>query len=363
MKSPFHFLGIGGIGMSALASILIEKGEEVSGSDLRGASDLEKRGVKIHDSLPLEGTIVYSSAIQRDHPLFLEAEKSSLPLLHRSELIDVLLKDKKGLLVTGTHGKTSTSALLAWTLVFSGKDPTYAVGGILKNLEKNGGYSENELFVLEADESDGSFLNYSGEGGIVTNIEKEHLDYWKTEERLIEGFNAFISKIKNPELFFWCSDDPLLSKLSPKGYSYGREGELKLLSVNQEGNITSFSASFEGVRYEEVEVPLMGDMLALNALAVFGLALKLGIKESVIRKAFKTYKGVKRRQEKIGEFEGTSIYDDYAHHPTEIKVLLESLKKGIGNRRLIALFQPHRYTRTRDHFDAFKEAFQLADLT
>ncbi len=361
MKSA-HFLGIGGIGMSALAHILLEKGVTVSGSDLKNISHLEKLGVARTDTLPQEGPIVYSTAIKEDHPQFVEAKKAGLPLLHRSELLAKLLEEKKGLLVAGTHGKTSTSALLSWILYHAGLNPSYAVGGILKNLDKNGGYGEGNYFALEADESDGSFLRYDGEGAIITNIEKEHLDYWKTEKDLVEGFKKMAARIQNKKLLFWCADDPLLSQLNLPGTSYGRKGELKLLSCEQKGAQTTFSARFEGKTYT-VTLPLMGEMLALNALAVLGMALKLGISEDKIQAAFASYQGVKRRQEKIGEINRIAIYDDYAHHPTEIFHTLKSLKKGFGTRRLIALFQPHRYSRTRDLLSEFKTAFEKTDAT
>jgi len=169
--------------------------------------------------------------------------------------------------------------------------------------------------------------------------------------------------VKNPNLLFWCKDDPILKVLSPPGISYGKEGALKLLSYEHGEASTFFSAAFEGKIYRDIEIPLMGEEGCLNALAVFGMALKIGICEEEIRKGFKTFQGVKRRQEKIGEVNRITVYDDYAHHPTEIRALLKGLKKRIGNRRLIALFQPHRYTRTRDHFLEFTKAFHMADLT
>ena len=359
MSKSFHFLGVGGIGMSALAHILVEKGVEVTGSDLNPPSHLK---VPLLSTLPKEGTVVYSSAIPDSHPDFVQAKQENR-LLHRSELLRDLLTKKKGLLVAGTHGKTSTSALLAWTLISAKIKPSYAIGGILQNLQKNGGYGTGEYFVVEADESDGSFLNYSGEGAIITNIEKEHLEHWKTEDKLIAGFQTFISKIKHPNLLFWCHEDPLLNRLQPPGISYGKGGALKLLSCEQRGKLLAFTAQFEGKVYSDIEIPLMGEKLALNALAVFGMALKLGLSEKGIRQAFKTFKGVKRRQEVIGEAQRVMIYDDYAHHPTEIQVLLESFKKAIGAKRLIALFQPHRYTRTRALFSEFTKVFGEADLT
>jgi len=363
MREAFHFLGVGGIGMSALAHLLVEKGEVVSGTDKNEAVRLKQCGVKFTKDLPSRGTIVYSSAISEDNPLFIEAKKSALPMIHRSLLVKTLLKGKEGILVAGTHGKTSTSALLSWTLISADYNPSFAVGGILQNLSKNGGYGAGKHLVLEADESDGSFLNYSGEGAIITNIEKEHLENWKTEEKLIEGFKSFIKGIKNPNLTFYCNDDPILKKLAIEGISYGKSGDLKLLSYDQKGLKSYFSCGYKGKVYQDIELPLLGEVLALNALAVFGMALELGVQEEEIRKAFKTFKGVKRRQEKVGECERITIYDDYAHHPTEIKALLKSFKKGFKKRRLVALFQPHRYSRTRDLFSEFKGAFEDADLT
>lgn len=360
MKTSYHFLGIGGIGMSALAQILIEKGEQVSGMDLRPFPLLQKQGVVSKKTLPKIGKVIYSTAIKNDHPDLIAARKHHLTLLHRSDLLQELIQEKKALLVTGTHGKTSTSALLTWILQSAGLNPTFAVGGILQNLKKNGGFGEGDYFVAEADESDGSFLNYQGEGAIITNIEKEHLDYWGTEANIVTGFVKFIAQIQDHNLLFWCADDPLLKKIHPPGISYGRQGTLCLKESKQVGMNGIFTATFKGKTYRDIQLPLMGEENTLNALAVLGMALQLGIPEKEIREAFLTYKGVKRRLEKIGEVKRISLYDDYAHHPTEIYSMLKALKKGVGDRRLIALFQPHRYTRTQ--VTDFSKAFIPADL-
>ena len=363
MKDSFHFLGAGGMGMSALARILLDIGGSLSGTDLMPTNGLEALGMKRLDSFPEEGQIVYSSAIAPDHPCLVRAKKEGRPLLHRSELIRLLLKGNRGLLVAGTHGKTMTGALLIWTLVSAGLDPTFAVGGILKNLQKNGGKGRGPLFVLEADESDGSFLNYSGEGAIVTSIEKDHLAFWKSEENLAKGFESFVSNIKNQDLLFWCSDDPCLAKMGLPGISYGKGGQLKLLESEQVGEETFFSAQFEGRCYRNIQIPVMGDKLPLNALAVFGMALKLGVSEEGIREAFLTFQGVKRRHDKVGEVQRITIYDDYAHHPTAVGALLRSLKKRGVKGRLVALFQPHRFSRTQELLFDFKGAFDAADLS
>lgn len=357
-----HFLGLGGIGMSALAHILLEEGETVSGCDLRPLPLLEKKGARITSSLPPCDRVIFSSAIKEDHPQYLMAQEKKIPLLHRSLLLKELIEAKRGLLVAGTHGKTSTSGLLTWVLTVASRFPSFAVGGILKNLGVNGGAGKGEFFVSEADESDGSFLNYPGVGAIVTNIEVDHLDYWKDRETLLEGFKTFLSRVKQKELLFFCADDPFLSSLSPKGVSYGRKGELKLLAFEQTFKQSVMSVAFEGKIYKDIFMPSMGEPLALNALAVFGLALRLGVDEKTIRAAFQSYQGVKRRLEHLGEKEKVTYIDDYAHHPTEIRVTLESLRKSIGARRLVVLFEPHRYSRTRDHFSEFTKAFQCADL-
>lgn len=363
MKESFHFLGVGGIGMSALARILIDQGKKVSGSDLSDIASLEKIGIKKQDALPKNATVIYSSAIQESHPHLTEAKQANLPLLHRAQLLSLLLENKKGLLVAGTHGKTSTSALLAWTLMVGGKDPSFAVGGILQNLQKNGGEGKGTFFVAEADESDGSFLHYAGEGAIVTNIENEHMAYWKTEENLLNGYAAFIKNIKNPKHLFWCADDPTLRSLNPPGISYGKTGELKLLSCAPKENGTTFSFSFQGKTYSDFFLLLFGEKQTLNALAVFGMAFSLGIDGDTIRKAFASFQGIKRRQEKIGTEAGITLYDDYAHHPTEIEAALSGLKPQVKKGRLIALFQPHRYSRTQEQFHSFQTAFEKADLT
>lgn len=361
MKQRYHFLGIGGIGMSALAHILHEKGENISGFDPKGVPHLCKKGVILTQELPKEhATIVYSSAILNDHPELLSAQKRGLPLMHRSDLLKNLLQDKFALLVTGTHGKTTTSALLSWVLQSAGLKPTYAIGGIMHNFNKNGGFGSGPYFVAEADESDGSFLNYLGDGAIVTNVEKEHLEYWETETKLIDGFKRFFNQVKNSNLLFWCKDDPILKRLNPPGISYGRGGACCIKMRKQKGMQGVFTAIFKGKVYKHVELPLIGEKNALNGLAVFGMALQLGISEHNIRTAFSSYKGVKRRLERVGEINRITLYDDYAHHPSAIRSTTLALKNAYKTRRLVIVFQPHRYTRTQT-LD-FSGSFVYTDL-
>ena len=365
MKKKIHFLGIGGIGMSALAHILLEKKEQVSGYDKNLSplvKQLAKKGALISKEPHLEGDIVYSSAFKEEHPDLRKGKEKGLSIYHRSQLLKELMEGKRRVLVGGTHGKTSTSALLTWVLIFSGRAPSYAVGGILKNTEKNGGHGEGELFVAEADESDGSFLKYQSEYAILTNVEKEHLDFWKTEEQLIDGFETFANQTGT---LLWCLDDPLLARLNLPGETYGRaeSADWHLCTVEQQEEQLLFSIVHQKREFKKVTLPLIGEYQALNACAVWAMAHRLGISEKEVRAAFKTFKGIGRRLEKRGEVSGVTVYDDYAHHPTEIRLMLHSLRKAIGlDRRLIAIFQPHRYQRTRDLLDSLVHSFHAADF-
>jgi UDP-N-acetylmuramate--alanine ligase len=366
----YHFIGIGGIGMSALARILHGRGIAVQGSDLSltyVTQDLQDAGVEIfsthhENNLTNASTVIYGTDIKLHNVEYEYAAKQKLQLLHRSELLAKLMQGLKPLLVTGTHGKTTTSSLLAHVLMDAGLDPTFALGGIALNTQSNGRHGKGEFFVAEADESDGSFLNYEGVGGIITNIEEDHLDYWKNREALTQGFKAFAEKIS--EYLWWCQDDAILSSLKLPGKSYGfsNDAALQISAWEQKGFSLFFDLTQEGKKYYNIEIPLLGKHNVLNAAAVFGLCLELGMTEQVVRQAFKNFKGVKRRMEKKGENRGAIIFDDYAHHPTEIKTTLEGLRKASGEKRIIAVFQPHRYSRLKECYSSFLECFDEADV-
>jgi UDP-N-acetylmuramate--alanine ligase len=367
----YHLIGIGGIGMSALAHLLIEKGAKVSGSDKRASAiteELAHAGVQIfigqrEENLKTPATVVYSSDIPPTNPEYKEAVRLNFPLLHRSELLRDLMQDSLPLLVTGTHGKTTTSSLLAHLLFSSGLGPSFAIGGVVRSLKKNGGYGVGDYFIAEADESDGSFLKYGGYGAIITNIDNDHLEYWRTEEALLRGFEQFAEQVTSKEHLFWCFDDDRLASLKIEGISYGFQphADLYIYDFEQRGWSTFFDFSFFGRDYCDVELPLIGGHNVLNAAACFGLSLSLNLDEKVIREALRSFQGVKRRMEKKGEVKDIAIYDDYAHHPTEIFATLRAVKTAIGKRRLIVAFQPHRYTRTRDCAQQFSQAFEAAD--
>lgn len=372
MQEQYHFIGIGGIGMSALATILLQRGIRVTGSDAASSQvtdRLQKQGAEIfigHAAAHLgnPSAVIYSTAVRETNPEVQQARHNGVPFLHRSGLLHRLMQGYSPLLVTGTHGKTTTSSLLAHLLMDAGYDPSWAVGGMISGLESNGGHGKGPWFVAEADESDGSFLSYQPFGAIVTNIDNDHLDYWKTLDHMIVGFDGFLHQVQSSGHLLWCGDDEILRSLKPKGFSYGfgAKNALRIENFRQDGWNNIFDLSFEGVEYPEIAIPLVGAHNVLNAAAVFGMGLGIDISEEKIRKAFGSFRGISRRAEWKGEQGEIDVFDDYAHHPTEIFATLRAIKQAIGIRRLVVAFQSHRYTRTRDCLHEFGPAFERADL-
>lgn len=367
----YHFIGIGGIGMSALARILLKLGHRVTGSDLSQSSiteELANEGAQIfigHKEENIrEGTIIYGTDIKSQNVEFVQAKRLGMPMLHRADLLDHLCQKKLPLLVTGTHGKTTTTALLASALMEANFDPSFVVGGVIQNIQVNGRKGDGSYFVAEADESDGSFLKTKAYGAIVTNCENDHLNYWKSEENINQGFQDFFEQVQSKEHLFWCKDDSRLCSLLTRGFSYGfsKEADLKIVQWRQEQSGVVFEIDFQGRKYKEIFLNLLGRHNVLNGAAVFGLCLQLNIPEDVIRCAFKQFGGVKRRLEKKAHVHGVDYYDDYGHHPTEIRATLKALRLVAKERRVVVLFQPHRFSRTRDLWDEFITAFQDADV-
>lgn len=371
MNKHYHFIGVGGVGMSGLASILLKKGAHVTGSDLAQSpvlEDLRAKGALIyvgHNALQLASpdAVVYSSGIPKDNPEYVSALQRKIPLLHRSELLAQIMEGYAPLLVTGTHGKTTTSSMLAYALIQAGLDPAYAIGGFFDGMGSNGQYGKGIYFVAEADESDGSFINYPSFGAIITNLEQDHMDYWKTEEALIKGYERFASQVGSKDHLFWCYDDPVLRSLQLGGSSFGFEPQADLCIDNfqQMGWKTQFDLTYKGVPYREIELSLVGAHNVLNAASVFGMGLKLDIPIAVLRNALQSFRGVGRRLEKKGRINEVEVYDDYAHHPTEIFATLRALRCVLHDRRIVVAFQPHRYSRTADCMDDFADAFVYAD--
>lgn len=377
-----HFVGIGGIGMSALAEIACDQGISFSGSDKSGnerMQQLRKRGGEIFleqtkanlHALLKKGlassdiTVVLSSSIKPGHPEWEEAKALGCQILHRSDVLAQFVNQAESYAVAGTHGKTTTSSLLTTVFACARKNPSFAIGGVLNNMGSNGCWHKGSPFVFEADESDGTLIKYRPEGAIVTNIDTDHLDHHGSLEALARNYAQFLSQVKNKNKLFCCGDDPILrekaTQMKAVTYGFSPGCALKLSNFRQEGWRTHFDLEFEGKSYRDLSVAMPGLHQALNAGAVFGLATRAGIAEEAIRAALSTFKGVQRRCTVRGDVKGILILDDYGHHPTEIKATIEGLKKAIGERRLVAVFQPHRYTRTRDCLGTFGGAFSAAD--
>ncbi len=372
-RACYHFIGIGGIGMSGLARILLARGDSVSGSDITSnyvTEGLIQAGAKVHlghsaSHISQKATIVYSTDIKPDNPEYLQAQHLNCQLLHRSDLLMDLMKGHKTLAVAGTHGKTTTSSLLAHTLFFAGLNPGFAVGGIIKQFNANAAYGVGDYFVAEADESDGTFLKYEPYSAIITNIDLDHMNFFHTEEALIESFKQFADKVICKEKLLWCGDDPRLQKLDLPGISYGFNDkcQLRISNPRQFQWRLMFDIHFSGRLYYNVEVPMTGNHNVLNAAAVFGTAIVAGLSEPTVRESFTSFKGVKRRCEVKGNPREILILDDYAHHPVEIETTLKGIRNAIGTKRLVAIFQPHRYTRTRDCLGEYRSIFESADST
>lgn len=373
IKAPvYYFIGIGGIGMSALAKILLERGCRVLGSDLhenKSVKDLKALGAVIylsHSAFHIQSgmQVVYSSAINQDNPEWIQAKKLGLKLLHRSELLDELMQSQKPILITGTHGKTSTTGMVATLLKAADLQPSFVVGGYLKQLGTNALQGSGDYFVAEADESDGSFLRTPAFGAIITNTDEDHLDYWKTQQRLQEGYLTFIKNVKRFDLLFLCEEDPFLASLQVKAHYYGfsDKAALRIINIRKHGIKTQFDLEFEGVHLRDFEMLIQGRHQVLNVTAAIGMAIKLGVSIEAIKRGLSSYTGVKRRLEFLGEEKEIQVFDDYAHHPKEVMATLTTLKQSIGNKRLVVVFQPHRYTRLDHHMKAFAESLKLADV-
>lgn len=373
MTTKYHFIGIGGIGMSGLAKILLSKGIAVSGSDIAispSIEELSRLGARIYKGhaahqVPPAATVVYTSDVKSDNPELTAAQVMNLSLLHRADLLNALASEKKILAVAGTHGKTTTTSLLASVLMESGLDPSFAVGGIVATYQTNARNGSGEYFVLEADESDRSFLKFHPFGAILTNIDNDHLvNYSGQMQDLIRSFVQFATQVKSSNHLFWCCDDAYLPGLELKGESYGfhPHADWKITAAEQKDFNLHFDLTWKDKRFADIHVPLAGRHNILNATAVFALATSIGIPEEKIRHGFQSFKGALRRCEKKGHHQGVDFIDDYAHHPTEIQTTLEGIRKAIGERRLIAVFQPHRYTRVVDCLGSYGSIFDASDL-
>jgi UDP-N-acetylmuramate--alanine ligase len=370
--SLYHLIGIGGIGMSALARLLVERHGRVQGSDLYKTpltSALEELGVHVAeghqpDHVGKATHVVYSSAVAKEHVEYQKALDQGCTIWHRARCLAELMSPYRGLFVTGTHGKTTTTAYLAHLLREAGWSPSMALGGICGQTRVNAHWGQGPFFVAEADESDGSFRNFNPFGLILTNLEPDHLDYWGSLEALEKGLSDWIhhSSIA-PDHIVWCADDPCLRKFHLKGPSYGwslhAQYRLERYRPHQGGAL--FDLVGDPWRMEDLWVPKPGRHVALNATAALLLGQVIGLNLESMRESLKTFQGVQRRLELRAQTPFWTWFDDYAHHPTEIQATLGALREQVKEARVIAIFQPHRYSRLRHLFLQFLESFEEAD--
>ena len=375
-KTYAHFIGVGGAGMSALALVLLQRGLRVSGSDLkesRYTRMLEAAGLELHighDAKQLgdPDVVVVSTAIPESNPELREARLRNLPVWQRAQMLAEITKDSTAIAVAGTHGKTSTSSMLANTLEVLGLNPGFCIGGEVEAFSANARDGAGQPFVVEADESDGSFVWLKPQLAIITNLEPEHVDHYESFDELIQVFETFVDRIYDDGVLIACGDDPELmelaknSKKSLISYGCGTDCDIRYSKIVPfEGKPGSnFLISYQGETYP-ASITLPGSHMVANATAVFAAAIQLGINPKKAAEALGTFQGVRRRFEFLGQFDGVSIVDDYGHHPTEIEATLAGAK-DLAYKRTIVVFQPHRYTRTQAFEKEFGYAFDHADL-
>jgi UDP-N-acetylmuramate--alanine ligase len=369
-----HFVGIGGIGMSGIAEVLLNLGYKVSGSDLRATSitdHLEKCGAVIYPRHAAENVkgahvVVTSSAVHPDNPEIQEAQRSKVPVIARAEMLAELARLKYSIAVAGTHGKTTTTSMIATILDRAGLDPTVVVGGLLNTIGSNARLGKGDFIVLEADESDRSFLLLSPTIAVVTNIEEDHLDHYRDLDDIQSAFLSFVNKVPFYGAAVLCIDSPAVQSLIPQvkrriiTYGTAATADVCITDVALDGLGSTFTVRFNGGSTYELRLDVPGIHNVLNATAAFAAARDMGVEPSAIATALNSFKGVDRRFQ-IKSRDGVTVIDDYAHHPTEIRATL-SAAKGANFQRIFAVFQPHRFTRTFHLFDDFARAFNLADV-
>ncbi|MBU0482474.1 MAG: UDP-N-acetylmuramate--L-alanine ligase [Proteobacteria bacterium] len=372
-----HFVGIGGIGMSGIAEVLLNLGYKVSGSDLR-ESKITRRLASLggiintgHQAEWIVGAdvVVVSTAVKSDNPEVLAARAAQIPVIPRAEMLAELMRLQKfGIAIAGSHGKTSTTSMIGWLLARAGFDPTVIIGGTVNAFGTNAKLGAGKFLVAEADESDGSFLKLSPVLEVVTNIDLEHLDYYRDIDEIKAAFLEFINKIPFYGAAIVCLDDPhvadLLQHIGKRTITYGltAQADIHAKAIETHGLKSSFDVWVGQEKKGRITIPQPGTHNIYNTLAVVGVGLELDIPFNEIAEAMAEFSGVHRRVEIKGEVNGITVIDDYGHHPTEVKATLSALRNAWPERRLIVLFQPHRYSRTRALFNEFCTAFHMADI-
>lgn len=378
---PIHFVGIGGIGMSGIAEVLVNLGYVVQGSD---ASDnynldrLRKKGAKVsvgHKAENIDGAevVVVSTAIKRDNPELMAARERRIPVVRRAEMLAELMRLKSCVAIAGTHGKTTTTTMIATLLDAGGLDPTVINGGIINAYGSNARLGAGDWMVVEADESDGTFLKLPTDVAIVTNVDPEHLDHFKTFEAVQDAFRHFVENLPFYGFAVMCIDHPVVQSLVGKiedrriiTYGENPQADVRLVDLTPMGGGSKFTVAFRdrktGAVHQiaELMLPMPGRHNASNATAAIAVARELGVSDEAIRKAIAGFGGVKRRFTKTGDWNGVTVIDDYGHHPVEIAAVLKAAREST-NGKIVAVVQPHRYTRLQSLFEEFCTCFNDAD--
>ena len=376
-----HFIGIGGIGMSGIAEILVQSGYLVQGSDIKASNNtkrLEKLGIEVFigqrkSNIFNAKIIVVSTAISKNNIELVEAKKIFLPIVHRAEMLGELMRLKQSIAIAGTHGKTTTTSLIAKMIEENGMDPTIINGGIISSLDSNARMGKGDWMVVEADESDGSFTKLNPTAAVITNIDLEHLDFHKNEKNLELAFFNFLSSIPFYGFICLCTDHPrvqkLISKLEDKKvitYGLSANADVRATNIIYNNNKMNFTLSISNRRKleissYEIEFSMIGIHNIQNALATIATGIELKIPIEKIKNTLKTFTGVQRRFQNVGNFKNTTIIDDYGHHPVEINAALAAARLLTPKSKIISIFQPHRYSRIKDLFNDFCSCFNDAD--
>ncbi|HEY6028038.1 MAG TPA: UDP-N-acetylmuramate--L-alanine ligase [Pseudolabrys sp.] len=378
---PVHFVGIGGIGMSGIAEVLCNLGYTVTGSDVADSANVKRlrdKGIKVaigHKAENIDGAdvVVVSSAIKRDNPELVAARAKRLPVVRRAEMLAELMRLKSCVAIAGTHGKTTTTSMVASLFDAGGLDPTVINGGIINAYGTNARLGGGDWMVVEADESDGTFLKLPADIAIVTNVDPEHLDHFHTFDAVQDAFRAFVMNVPFYGFAVMCTDHPVVQSLVGKledrrilTYGTNPQADVRLVGLDHHDGASRFSIQFRDRNgavthtIDKLTLPMPGRHNALNATSAVAVAQQLGIKDDVIRTALAKFGGVKRRFTRVGAWNGVTIIDDYGHHPVEIAAVLRAARESVKG-KVIAVMQPHRYTRLHDLFEQFCTCFNDAD--
>ncbi len=378
---PVHFVGIGGIGMSGIAEVLVNLGYTVTGSDVSDSANvkrLREKGVTVHvghkaENIDHSDVIVVSSAIKADNPELVAARAARLPVVRRAEMLAELMRLKSCVAIAGTHGKTTTTSMVAALLDAAGFDPTVINGGIINAYGTNARLGAGDWMVVEADESDGTFLKLPADVAIVTNVDAEHLDHFKTFQAVQDAFVDFVSNVPFYGFAVMCTDHPIVQRLVGRitdhriiTYGENAQADVRLTNLDNAGGVQKFNVVFRDRDGKEVHaikdlaLPMPGKHNALNATSAIAVAHELGVADDKIRSALGAFGGVKRRFTRVGEWNGATIIDDYGHHPVEIAAVLKAARESTKG-QVIAVVQPHRYTRLKTLFEPFSTCFNDAD--